>query len=80
LPTWSPTSTRPRERGIADEDILHVYRNPIRVFTDQGDWELTTHIGLAADGVTLLEGGFATSDDGKVVIVHAMTTRPKYLK
>jgi hypothetical protein len=68
-----------RRHRIADEDIRHAYRNPIRVFTHQGDGELTMHIGSATDGMTLLEVGFATSGDREVV-VHAMPARPRYLK
>lgn len=68
-----------RKRGIADEDILHALHNAIRSYPDQGDYELTVAIGPATNGVTLLEVGFDIADDGRVVIVHAMPARKKYL-
>lgn len=66
------------DHEVADTDILYVYANPMRVFTEQGDWELTMHVGLARNGVTLIEVGFDTiegTDD--VVIFHAMRVRPQ---
>jgi hypothetical protein len=66
-----------RKRGIADEDILHALRNAIREYPHQGD--LTVAVGPALNGVTLLEVGFDTADDGRIVIVHAMKARKKYL-
>jgi hypothetical protein len=36
-------------------------------------------VGPALNGVTLLEVGFDIADDGRIVIVHAMKARKKYL-
>ena len=64
-----------RKHGIDDEDMLHAYRNPIRVF-DLDD--LTMLIG--PDTATrLLEIGVAEAE-GVEFIVHAMATRPKFLE
>ena len=69
-----------RKHGVTKEDILHAYRHPVWIFTDQGDAELTMHVGPATNGTTMLEVGFATSDNGEVIIVHAMRARTKYLR
>jgi hypothetical protein len=64
-----------RKHGILDDDILHAYRNPTRVF-DLDD--LTMLIGAATDG-HLLEIGLV--DDGGIeFVVHAMTARDKFLR
>jgi hypothetical protein len=68
-----------RKRGIPDEDILHALRNTTRIYQEQGDYELTIAIGPATNGVTLLEVGFDTAEDGLIVIVHTMLARKKYL-
>ncbi len=65
-----------RRHGIDDEDMLHAFRNPIRV--DYLDDDLTMFTGPARDG-TPLEVGVADSPDGPV-FVHAMPARPKYLR
>jgi hypothetical protein len=64
-----------RQRGIDDEDMLHAYRNPIRVF-DLDD--LTMFIGPDA-AARLLEIGVAEAE-GVEFIVHAMAARPKFLE
>ncbi len=64
-----------RKHGISDEDILHAYRNPIRVFEIE---DLTMLIGPATDG-NLLEIGIAVAE-GFEFIVHAMPARPKFLR
>ncbi len=64
-----------RRRQISDDDMLHVYRNPIRVF-DLGD--LTILIG--SDTATrLLEIGVSEAE-GIEFIVHAMPARDKFLE
>lgn len=68
-----------RKRGIADEDILHALRNALREYPGQGDYDLTVVVGPAVNGVTLLEVGFDADEDGRIVIVHAMKARSKYL-
>jgi len=64
-----------RRHGIADDDMRHALRNPIRVeYLDEG---LTMFVGPRPDG-DLLEIGVADSDHGPV-IVHAARARAKYL-
>ncbi len=64
-----------RKHGVRDEDMLHAYRHPIRVF--QVD-DLVMLIG-ADEGGRLLEVGVATAE-GVEFIVHAMPARPKFLR
>jgi hypothetical protein len=64
-----------RKHGISDEDMLHAYRNPIRVF-DLDD--LTMLIGPDTTA-RLLEIGVAEAE-GIEFIVHAMAARPKFLE
>lgn len=64
-----------RKHGIADEEMLHAYRNPIRVF-DLGD--LTMLIG-PDHAARMLEVGIASAE-GIDFIVHAMPARPKFLE
>jgi hypothetical protein len=59
--------------------MLHAYRFPLRIFPDEGDWELAMHIGPAINGITLLEVGVAYDPDGKPLVVHAMHARKIYL-
>ena len=56
-------------------DMLHAYRNPIRVF-DLDD--LVMLIGADESG-RLLEIGVATGE-GVDFIVHAMKARPRFLR
>ena len=64
-----------RKHGVEDEDMLHAYRNPIRVF-DLGD--LVMLIGGDQNG-RLLEVGIAEGE-GVEFIVHAMPARSKFLR
>ncbi len=64
-----------RKHQISDDDMLHAYRHPIRVF-DVDD--LTVLIGADSAG-RLLEVGLAESD-GIEFIVHAMPARAKFLE
>jgi hypothetical protein len=64
-----------RKHGIEGEDMLHAYRNPIRVF-DLGDAVML--IGADRSG-RLLEIGVAEAE-GVVFVVHAMPARPKFLR
>lgn len=64
-----------RKHQITDDDMLHAYRHPIRVF-DLDD--LTMLVGAATAG-RMLEIGVATSD-GIDFIVHAMPARAKFLE
>ena len=65
-----------RRYGIADEDMLHAYRNPIRVF--ELDDDLTMLIGPDRSA-QLLEVGVATAE-GLAFIVHAMVARARFLE
>ena len=64
-----------RKHGVSDDDMLHAYRNPIRVF-DLDD--LVMLIG-ADESARLIEIGVARSE-GIEFIVHAMTARRKFLE
>ncbi len=64
-----------RKHGVNDDDMLHAYRNPIRVF-DLDD--LVMLIGADEAG-RLLEIGVA-SGDGVEFIVHAMPARQRFLR
>lgn len=64
-----------RKYGIDEEDMLHAYCNPIRVF-NLGD--LTMLIG-ADSYAGLLEIGVAEAE-GLEFIVHAMPARDKFLR
>ena len=64
-----------RRHGISDNDMLHAYRNPVRVF---GVDDLVMLIGADEAG-RLLEIGVATGE-GVEFIVHAMPARPKFLR
>ena len=62
-----------RKHGVTDNDMLHAYRNPIRIF-DLDD--LVMLVGADENGKPL-EVGVATAE-GVEFIVHAMPTRPKF--
>jgi len=64
-----------RKHGVADDDMLHAYRNPIRVFDFD---ELTMLVGADAAG-RLLEIGTACAE-GIEFIVYAMPARQKFLR
>jgi len=64
-----------RKHGISDKDMLHAYRNPIRVFQLE---ELVMLIGADEAGRTL-EVGVVTGE-GVDFIVHAMEARPRFLR
>ena len=64
-----------RKHGIDDEDMLHAYRRPIRVF-DLDDLTMLIGPDRAAG---LLEIGVAEAE-GVEFIVHAMAARPKFLE
>ena len=64
-----------RRHGVRDDNMLHAYRNPIRVF--EAD-DLTMLIG-PDESATLLEIGVAHAE-GIDFIVHAMAARPRFLE
>jgi hypothetical protein len=64
-----------RKYGISDDDMLHAYRNPIRVFSTD---DLVILIGADQSG-RMLEIGVAAAE-GIEFIVHAMEARPRFLR
>ena len=66
---------RARKHGISDDDMLHAYRNPIRVFELD---DLVMLIGGDESG-RILEIGVAAAE-GIEFIVHAMPARDKFLR
>lgn len=68
-----------RKHGIADDDTLHALRNVVRDYPHQGDHEVTMAVGPARNGVTMLEVGYLIATDGRLVVIHAMKVRRKYL-
>jgi hypothetical protein len=64
-----------RKHGIADQEIVHAYRNPIRAFEVD---DLIMLIG-PDHAARLLEVGVARAA-GIDFIVHAMPARPKFLE
>ena len=64
-----------RKHGVTDEDMLHAYRNPTRVFELD---DLTMLVGPDRSA-NLLEVGVTTAE-GIDFIVHAMAARPRFLE
>ena len=64
-----------RKHGVPDEDMLHAYRNPIRVFELD---DLVMLIGADESG-WMLEVDVARAE-GIEFIVHAMPARDKFLR
>ena len=65
-----------RKHGLDDDQILHAYGNPIRVW-DLGDG-FTMMIGANVAAI-ILEVGYVDGETA-VVIVHAMPAREKFLR
>ena len=64
------------KHGLSEVEILHAYRNPIRVW-DLGDG--FTMIVDAGPAAAVIEVGVVQGDTG-AVIVHAMRAREKFLR
>lgn len=64
------------KHGLKPEDILHAYRNPIRVW-DLGDG-FTMMIGPNRAAIIFEVGSI--EGDTVMVIVHAMVAREKFLR
>jgi hypothetical protein len=64
------------KHGLGEEEILHAYRNPVRIW-DLGDG-FTMIVGPNAAAI-FLEVGYVDGDTA-VVIVHAMHAREKFLR
>ena len=65
-----------RKHGLSDDQILHAYRNPVRVW-DLGDG-FTMIVG-PNQAATFLEVGYIQGDH-VFVIVHAMLARKQFLR
>jgi len=64
------------KHGLDEDEILHAYRNPIRVW-DLGDG-FTMMIGANAAAI-ILEVGYVHGESA-AVIVHAMPAREKFMR
>jgi hypothetical protein len=64
------------KHGVDESDIVHAYRNPIRIW-DLGDG-FTMMVGANAAGI-FFEVGYIQGDTA-VVVVHAMHAREKFLR
>jgi hypothetical protein len=64
------------KHGVGKEEILHAYRNPVRVWS-LGDG-FTMIVG-ASNAATILEIG-VVDGDAVEVIVHAMVARERFLR
>ncbi|MCX0276437.1 hypothetical protein [Brevibacterium sp. CS2] len=64
------------KHGLEETDILHAYRNPVRIW-DLGDG-FTMIVGPNRAAI-LLEVGYVDSEQIHV-IVHAMVAREKFLR
>ncbi len=64
-----------RKHGVSDDDMLHAYQHPIRVFRFD---DLTMLIGPDR-AARLLEIGLSIGE-GVEFIVHAMPARPKFIR
>jgi hypothetical protein len=64
------------KHGVDESDIVHAYRNPIRIW-DLGDG-FTMMVGANAAGISF-EVGYIQGDTA-VVVVHAMHAREKFLR
>lgn len=65
-----------RNHGVPDQDMLHAYRNPIRLFKLDEDFTMIIGANRAAIvfEVGVVQGATAP------VIVHAMRAREKFLR
>ena len=64
-----------RKHGVSDEDILHAYRNPIRIF-DLDDGFIMI---IGANRTAIIYEIGVVEGDTAAVIVHAMLAREKFL-
>lgn len=64
------------KHGIGEFEILHAYRNPIRVWSLRDGFTMMVGANAAA---VILETGYIQGDVA-AVIVHAMPAREKYLR
>jgi hypothetical protein len=64
-----------RKHGVDDEDILHVWRNPMRRIDSDDDFAML--IGPDTAG-RMVEVGVLDVDGDDPVAIHAMLLRPKF--
>jgi hypothetical protein len=64
-----------RKHGISDNDMLHAYRNPLRVFQVE---DLVMLIGGEETG-RMLEVGVVAAE-GIEFIIHAMPARERFMR
>lgn len=64
------------KHALSEDEILHAYRNPIRVW-DLGDG-FTMMVGANAAAI-ILEVGYVEGQSA-VVIVHAMSAREEFMR
>lgn len=69
-----------RKHGVSDDDIRHALSNAVFDYPHQGDHEVTMAIGPARNGVTMLEVGYLMTQDGLLVVIHAMRARRRYVE
>ncbi|GMA38355.1 hypothetical protein [Mobilicoccus caccae] len=72
-PVVAPSALK---HGVAERDILHAYRNPVRVW-DLGD-NFTMIVGPDRTAI-FVEVGYVEGEQAHV-IVHAMRAREKFLR
>jgi hypothetical protein len=65
-----------RKHGVSDEDMLHAYAHPIRVFELDEGFTMIIGANLAA---IIFEVGLVDGESAPV-IVHAMKAREKFLR
>lgn len=76
MPDRPITAPSAFKHGLSREDILHAYRNPIRVW-DLGDGS-PMMVGPNQDAI-ILEVGYVEGDLA-IVIVHAMVARENFMR
>ncbi len=73
---------RARAHGVSDEDMLYVWRNPMTIhYLETGESPMWVAVGLRSGGAYpyLEVGVIQGDDDGRLLVIHAMQARPKYL-
>ena len=65
-----------RRHGISDDDILHAYRNPIRLHMLD---DMNMLVGADRSGRLLELGMTVDEDEWIAAIVHAMPMRSRFL-
>jgi len=66
-----------RRHGVPDEDIMHAYRNPMIVVSDD---DVRVSVGGARDGNPIEVGVSYDQERHEVRIIHAMPARASYVR